>query len=167
MIDTQNLDPLEFFSIRNNIINSIGRDNYIQYGIDAVEKSTRLEFLNESAKKFIDLQLPEYKLKLTPDTYNEVMTRLNQRMEGMSKTSGSYKNTRWETFTELVEEITTADLNEYVANKVNDYIMNHDEIKEIYMSLDSDEEHSILSSMLTSVRTSQPEENIIIVKIIL
>lgn len=154
--DAEELSNL--ISIRNNVLNYIGMDNFIDYARDIVDNCKYFSFTSEASRKFIDKNTPIFNLCLVDPFFDEEMSKLNDTTLNADQLRDK--------FTEDMTKLLLDDIITHITEKLSSTILADKELTEKSNKL-TDDIRRLLASNIYSVTVSAPHENKIFLKLIL
>lgn len=154
--DAEELSNL--ISIRNNVLNYIGMDNFIDYARKIIDECTYFSFTSEMSRKYIDKNTPIFNLCLVDPYFEEEMDKLN-------KTNLQKEQLR-DKFTEDMTKLLATDIITHITEKLSRTILEDEELTKKTENL-TDDIRRLLSSNIYSVTVSAPHENKVFLKLIL
>jgi len=152
-------DIVKIISIRNNVMNYLGIDKFIEMARDIIDECEYFGFISENSRKFIDKETPTFNMALVKDAYANIMQKIDQHD---LKNLNDQKNF----FNERVSELIAKDITAKISAQITDTILSDEELTKQYESLPTDERR-LLTSNMYSVTVSVPAENKIFLRIIL
>ena len=121
--DLENLN--KFITYRNNLMYSIGIDNFINKMREIIDESEYFEFRSLKSRNYINKEKPIFVLK--------VKSNYNKKFEGKNFSDNRVAD-------EITSEITEL-LRKSIINKISEFIINHiqndESLKKIFDSFDS------------------------------
>ena len=121
--DLENLN--KFVSYRNNLMYSIGIDNFINKMREIIDQSEYFEFRSLKSRTYINKERPIFILKIKND--------YNKKFEGKNFSDTKVADEITSEITELLQKSIIDRMSEFIINHIN----TNEELKKIFESFDS------------------------------
>lgn len=145
---------LRLMEIKNNLMNYIGIDNFIEEFKSVIDNSKSFEFLDSNSKKFIDKRRPEFKVRLKDTNHPDVYT------------VKSKQHSEYDKFVDSVTLVIAREITGETSNLLEKYITNNEELKKEIDSFNNSLTTLILSNVF-SIRVANPEDNMIFINMVI
>lgn len=136
MPDKEDLENLKrLTSYKNNLMNSIGMDVFIDEVRNIIDNSKYFEFRSPMSKKFIDKDRPIFIIKMNDEMASKYCK--------INKTDDKIINKRVNEITETIKNCIIEKISNYLTN----YIYNNQELKEYFESFNETMKNLFISSI--------------------
>lgn len=148
----------KLISIRNNALNAIGMENYVNFARDLIDNCQSFSFTTEIARKYIDQKNPLFNLTLIDPYHADYMKAVS--------TKNLNPEERKDDFNDYIMEFIQEEITGPLSEKLSRTILEDEDLNRQYEELDTTARR-LLSSNLYAVSVSDPRDNKIFLRVLL